>query len=99
MVKLKEKAEYSDVAFVAISLLGSKDMAESFIKSTLRNTEAPFPVLYKGRKTQRAFGGRGTPNTFIMDRQGQLRFKHIGFTKGLGKTFELELKFLLEEAL
>ena len=94
---MKEKIKDDNFAIVAISLLNTLQSADSYMKTTFRGEDAPFPVLYKGSKVQRTFKGRGTPNTFILDNNGYVRFKHFGYSKGLGETFELEVKHLLDE--
>jgi len=38
----------------------------------------------------------GTPVTIILDRKGRMIFKHVGYGPGLEKTFEEEIRLLLE---
>jgi hypothetical protein len=38
----------------------------------------------------------GTPVTIILDRKGRMIFKHVGYGPGLEKTFEAEIRLLLE---
>lgn len=58
--------------------------------------QATYPILLNGLKVQKAFQGRGVPNTFIIDQQGMVRYKHRGFSDGMKKFIELELTSLLE---
>ena len=53
-----------------------------------------YPVVLADEKTPQAFGGiEAIPTTFIIDREGRIVTKHLGFT---GKDeFEKELKPLL----
>ena len=94
---MKDKIENDSFAIVAISLLNTLESADSYMKTTFKGKDAPFPVLYKGGKVQQEFKGRGTPNTFILDSSGYVRFKHLGYSIGLVETFELEVKHLLDE--
>jgi hypothetical protein len=94
---MKEKIKNDSFAIVAISLLNTLQSADNYMKTTFKGEDAPFPVLYKGRRVQREYKGRGTPNTFILDSSGYVRFKHFSFSKGLGETFELEVTHLLDE--
>jgi peroxiredoxin len=92
---LIQKIDTSKVAIVAISTIGSKKATENFLTSALMGNAASFPVLMNGAKIQRAFKGRGTPNTFIIDQQGKVRYRHRGFSEGMKKYIELEINSLL----
>ena len=96
MHALVEKYNKKDLTILAISLLNDKRATKNYIKNIFGNKSAPFTVLYGRSKVQKDFGGEGIPNTFIIDKQGQIRYKHNGFTPGLGKTFELEINSLLD---
>lgn len=56
-----------------------------------------FPILMNGHKVQKAFQGRGVPNTFIIDQHGKVRYKHRGFSEGMKKFIEMEIQSLLDE--
>jgi len=58
--------------------------------------QATYPILLNGLKVQKAFKGRGVPNTFIIDQQGKVRYKHRGFSDGMKKFIEMEIQSLLE---
>ncbi len=93
---LTEKIDTSTVAIIAISTIGSKRSTESYLNSALMNKEAAFPVLMNGRRVQKLFKGRGVPNTFILDQQGNIRYRHRGFSEGMKKYIEMEINSLLE---
>ena len=97
MQTLNQKIDHEKIAILAVSTIGSKKSTESYLKGALMNNEATFPVLMNGMKIQRAFKGRGTPNTFILDQQGQVRYRHRGFSDGMKKFIELEINSLLEK--
>jgi lipid II:glycine glycyltransferase (peptidoglycan interpeptide bridge formation enzyme) len=59
--------------------------------------QATYPILLNGLKVQKAFQGRGVPNTFIIDQQGKVRYKHRGFSDGMKKFIEMEIQSLLDE--
>jgi hypothetical protein len=72
-------------------------MTANWINAYLRGKDPAFPILLKGKEVQRQFGGRGLPNTFIIDKSGQIRYKHRNFSDGLGRFFEMEIEELIKE--
>jgi hypothetical protein len=94
---LPEKYNTDQLAILAVSVIGSKKSTESYINGALRNKEATFPVLMNGRRVQKTFKGRGVPNTFILDQQGNVRYRHRGFSDGMKKYIEMEINSLLEK--
>jgi len=94
---LPQKYDSSQVAILAISVIGSKKSTESYLNSALMNRAAAYPVLMNGRRIQKTFKGRGVPNTFILDQQGNVRYRHRGFSDGMKKYIEMEINSLLEK--
>jgi len=92
---LAQKYNRDQLALLAISVIGSKKATEAYLKGALMNQEAAFPVLMNGKMVQKSFKGRGVPNTFILDQQGNVRYRHRGFSDGLKKYLELEINSLL----
>lgn len=68
------------------------------VKQGLGGDEPKFPVLLSGWKVYKAFGGRGVPNTFLIDKKGRVRFIHRAFNPGMEKTMEREIEALLAES-
>ena len=98
MQVLSQKYDREQLAILAISVIGSKKSTEAYLKSALMNKEAAFPVLMNGKMVQKSFKGRGVPNTFILDQQGKVRYRHRGFNDGMKKYIDLEINSLLEAA-
>lgn len=72
---------------------------EDYVKNQgLQGKEPAFTVLMKGWKVYKAFGGRGVPNTFIIDKKGRVRFIHRAFNSGMEKSMKREIEALLAEA-
>jgi hypothetical protein len=91
---------YGDKGFIALSIgnLYTVKSAEKYVvQQALRGETPVFPVLLKGWQIYKQYGGKGTPNTFIVDRNGRVRFIHRDFQSGLEKLMEREIKALLEE--
>lgn len=93
-----EKYDSTKVAIVSISTIGSKRQSEAYLTSALMGKKPGFPTLLSGARVQKAFQGRGVPNTFLIDRQGNVRYKHRGFSDGMKKIIEMEIQSLLDEA-
>ena len=56
-----------------------------------------FPVLYADSQVQTAYGVRGIPAVYLIDRQGFLRFQKVGFGPGGEKILIAEVEKLLQE--
>ncbi len=54
-------------------------------------------MLIKGWKVFKEYKGRGTPNTFVIDRKGNVRFIHREFNPGMEKILKRESEMLLKE--
>lgn len=66
-------------------------------KKFLAETPAQFEVLYDGAgKTPRAYGVKGMPSSYLIDRQGRIVSVHNGFTSAKAAELEAQLKQLLE---
>jgi len=68
------------------------------VRQGLGGEEPLFPVLINGWKIYKAYKGRGTPNTFIIDKSGKIRFYHKNFFEGNEKQMKREIEFLLAES-
>jgi len=96
---LIETYDSTKVAILSISTIGSKRQSESYLRAAMMGKQPGFLTLMNGHQVQKAFKGRGVPNTFIIDRQGIVRYKHRGFSDGMKKFIEMEIQSLLDEAL
>ena len=84
---------------LSIGNLTTKKAVEDYVKEQgLKGEDPVFTVLMKGWKVYKAFGGRGAPNTFLIDNKGQVRFIHRAFNPGMEKTMKREIEALLAEA-
>ena len=97
MNALANKFDGESFEILTISTYSNRKITSKHVTSYLKGEEATFKILFNGSRVQRLFKGRGTPNTFITDHLGNIRFEHQGFSKGLEKTFELQIAALLEE--
>lgn len=56
-----------------------------------------FPVLYADSQVQGAYGVRGIPAVYLIDRQGVMRFQKVGFGPGGEEQLIEEVEKLLQE--
>lgn len=92
--------KYSSDAFAIFSignLSNPKAVRKYVIDQGLKGEEALFPVLIKGWKVFKAYKGRSTPSTLLIDKTGKVRFIHRNFNEGMEKTFKREIDALLAE--
>lgn len=66
-----------------------KDFAEEY--------SITYPILIGTKDLSQKYGIIGIPTTYLIDKKGKIGFKHIGFSEGLEKEMEREIKMLLEE--
>lgn len=66
------------------------------VKPFAKENNINYPILLTDGKVEAAYGGiRGIPTTFVIDREGNIRNKYVGFTaKGV---FEKDIVALLKE--
>lgn len=88
--------KYAPLGFkvLAINLDEQSQPAEKFLdKLTIS-----FPVLFDPEnKVSRAYGVAAMPTSFLIDRDGRLRYLHKGYQAGFEKTYETQIKALVRE--
>jgi thiol-disulfide isomerase/thioredoxin len=90
-VELQKKYGEQGLTIVGISLdEGGPSVVRPFVKKNNIN----YPIVMSDQKVPEAFGGvEGIPTTLIIDRQGRIVGKHVGFTSK--SEFEKEITPLL----
>ena len=72
------------------------DAQQSFAEKFLAEFPASFPVIYDPKgKLARKFKVAGMPSSFIINREGNIVSKHVGFNADKQQAFEQEIKALL----
>lgn len=91
MVELQEKYKEKGFAIVGISLdQGGAEVVKAFNQEFKVN----YTSLMGNEEVVRAFGGvRGIPTSFLIDREGRIVNKHVGFVSK--ENLEAEIKPLL----
>lgn len=80
---------------LAVNVDERRDDAEEFLRSRSHQMLVAFDP--KGRAPE-AFGVGGMPSSYLIDRQGRIRFVHTGFTSGTAAAYRREIDLLLAEA-
>ncbi len=91
------KAKYADqgLEIVSVNLDQERALAQTF----LQQFPASFTVVYDpaGELATR-YALKGMPTSFLIDRQGRVRYHHVGFIVKKQKVYEAEIEQLLQEA-
>jgi len=86
--------QYADKGLVVVGVSLDQDGA-SVVKSFMEKTGINYPVVLGDETIVSAFGGvEGIPTTFVIDRDGKIIRKHVGYTAKA--EFEAEIKPLLK---
>lgn len=79
---------------LAINVDEERRDAERFLRT--RPHEMPVFFDPKGRAPE-AFRVEAMPSAYVLDRQGRIRFRHVGYTASSGSEYEREVQELLVE--
>ncbi len=88
----KHFAGNSQVQFLAISI-----EAPLTVQRYIEENHFYFRLFHSGYNAKKQFGVIGFPSHFVIDRQGKIRYKHIGFSKELERNLREEINSLLKE--
>jgi len=92
MNNMQEKYKAQGLTIISINLDQDKINADEFLAEIPSN----FPVLFDPKgKLAKKFKLKGMPNSFIINRQGELVSKHVGFNDEKKIQFEEEIIHLL----
>ncbi len=82
-----------DVVFLGININEDKQTIDGFVKEQA----ITYKILMADEKVLKNYKIRSIPVFFVLDRQGNIRNKHIGFMPGLEAQWDKDIKFLLEK--
>ncbi len=72
---------------------GEGEVVRRFVKSM----EIPYPVLFASEDVARSYGVTALPTTVLIDREGKIREKFVGFNSGIAKQTAEKAKELVSE--
>ncbi len=84
-----------DVAVLAVNLDERRKDADAFLSEHANQLTVLFDP--KGASPL-AFGVKGMPSSFLLDRSGAIRFTHMGYSGEVSQAYRRELTELLAEA-
>lgn len=88
---LQEKYNGEDFALLSISVDDPMDTLTPFVEEY----EVKFPVLVNDAHVERLYGVINIPTTFIIDREGNIASKHLGYVPGTAEMISKEIEELL----
>lgn len=90
-VALQKKYGDKGLAMIGVSV---DEQGPDVVKEFVKQFQMTYPVVIGNEKIVEAYGGiDGIPTTFVIDREGQIVGKHIGYEDQ--ETFEKEIQSLL----
>jgi thiol-disulfide isomerase/thioredoxin len=82
------------LAVLAVNLDERRKDADGFLSAHPHT----MPVLFDpSGASPAAFGVKGMPTSFLIDRAGIIRFAHMGYTANIGQQYRHEIDLLLSE--
>jgi thiol-disulfide isomerase/thioredoxin len=83
-----------DLVVIGVNMDQSNELAKNF----LEDTPANFPIVYDPQGTiATTFKITGMPSAVLIDRTGQVRFQHVGFSDSTKDEYETHVRELLGE--
>jgi peroxiredoxin len=94
MNKVYEKYKGQNVEVLAISVDQGSDVA-SKVRSFVKENRVNYPVLIDDKKVNVSYGVGNVPVAFVIDKQGKVAKKHIGFMEELSENISRDIEALL----
>lgn len=85
--------EYKDRGFVLIAI--SLDENPRKVREFVEEFEVDYTVVIDDKDVNAAYGVFSIPTTFLLDREGNVATKHLGFGRGLYEALAEEIEELL----
>jgi peroxiredoxin len=88
--------KYRDAGFVLLAVNIDEDQAKAIALATRLGLR--FPVLLDtDKKVSRLYDLSTMPSTVLIDRDGRMRYVHLGYRDGYEDTYETQIRELLKE--
>jgi cytochrome c biogenesis protein CcmG/thiol:disulfide interchange protein DsbE len=95
MPRLAEiKTRFPDAEVVAVSVDINREKAVTFLRAVEPSLRA---VHDTAQEVSKAYGVERMPSSFLVDKQGVLRFRHDGYTAKSLESIERQIQLLLNE--
>jgi peroxiredoxin len=87
---------YKGLGFTLLGVNVEEDSAGA--ERWLKGTPVSFPVLFdRQNKVSKLYDVTAMPSTVIVDRKGQVRFVHYGYTPGTENEYQDQIRTLIRE--
>ncbi len=87
---------YSKLGFTVVGVNVEQDTSKAV--AYLRDVKVSFPILYDNTsKVSKLYNVSAMPTTVMIDRNGNMRFKHHGYKPGYEKDYKKQIKQLIRE--
>jgi peroxiredoxin len=87
---------YKDLGFTLLGVNVEEDSAGA--ENWLKQTPVSFPVLFdRQNRVSKLYEVTAMPSTVIVDRKGQVRFVHYGYTPGTENEYQDQIRTLIRE--
>jgi peroxiredoxin len=87
---------YQKLGFTTLAVNVEEDSAGA--EKWLKETQVSFPVLFdRVNAVSKLYSVTAMPSTVIVDRKGQVRFVHYGYTPGMENEYQDEVRMLIRE--
>ena len=87
--------QHRDKGLVVLAI--STDQQRDAVRLFVDENAYTFPVLFADGKVQPDYKVREIPAVYLIDREGTIRFHHVGYAPGGEKELEQQVEKLLEE--
>jgi len=87
--------KYKEKGLVVLAV--STDKAQKAVPPFIEEHKYTFPVLYSDGTVESSYSVYGVPIVYLVDRQGAIRYKHMGYTPNNMLELEVEIRKLLDE--
>jgi peroxiredoxin len=89
-------ARYKGLGFTLLAVNVEEDSAGA--EKWLKDTPVTFPVLFdRQNAVSKLYDVTAMPSTVIVDRKGQVRFVHYGYTPGTESEYQDQIRSLIRE--
>jgi peroxiredoxin len=89
-------SKYKDLGFVILGVNIDEDSSKAV--SMLSKIPVSFPVLFDNtKKVSNLYGVSAMPTTFLLDRDGNLRYLHKAYKPGYEQKYAKQIKALVRE--
>ncbi|MES9830621.1 MAG: TlpA disulfide reductase family protein [Candidatus Thiodiazotropha sp. DIVDIV] len=87
---------YQDMGFVLLGV--NVDEESALADKMLKDIPVNFPVLYDNENSvSKQYQVKAMPSTFMVDRDGKIRFLHKGYKPGYEDDYQQQIRTLLRE--